>query len=524
MPRKNSDVLALSMALTVTLGLLLGGGLLLAKSGALGIGRSDNASLMSGRRNPKAEVTLTALGDTFSGYSTLRSEAFQSALLERGLGLAYGDEFNQQARAEAMARGEADIIVTSLDQFLTHRPDGLIVGLIDRTVGADAVVLNSQRHPSLKSLIDLERLVKARQAQSQVSKIVFAGDTPSEFLALVLDTSFDNFNLSDFEVVKVADAVEAWELQQRDKDVLVSVLWEPFVSEAQNAGNTVVLSSADVPKTIVDVVVASQSIVESNPVAVQQFVEAYYRRIDASMQDPGLLQRQIALDGDLSPAQAQSVTQGIQFFTSVEARDWMANGQLDKRIQSISGILALAGRAQPVVGSSDGLYTDTFVAPLADQTSALLAAIAVDNPELAAQLQAPTRPIQTKAVSTAQINQASPIGHLNVKGEVKFNTGSAQLATESQQALQQLAQEIGEFNANTVAVKIQGHTSRTGSAAVNDALSQQRADVVVNYLKQQQLSHNLVAEGLGFNQPLPGVEPISPLNQRTVIRLVRIGG
>ncbi len=88
--------------------------------------------------------------------------------------------------------------------------------------------------------------------------------------------------------------------------------------------------------------------------------------------------------------------------------------------------------------------------------------------------------------------------------------------------MDKLAADIGEFNPTTIAIKVQGHTSKTGSANLNQKLSQKRASVVVSYLKQKQLSHKFLAEGLGFSQPLPGVDPSSTLNQRTVIRLVRL--
>jgi outer membrane protein OmpA-like peptidoglycan-associated protein len=66
-----------------------------------------------------------------------------------------------------------------------------------------------------------------------------------------------------------------------------------------------------------------------------------------------------------------------------------------------------------------------------------------------------------------------------------------------------------------------GHTSQTGSAAVNQSLSQERAQVVVNYLKQQGIKHNILAEGRGFSQPLPNIPASDARNQRTEIRLVR---
>jgi outer membrane protein OmpA-like peptidoglycan-associated protein len=71
-------------------------------------------------------------------------------------------------------------------------------------------------------------------------------------------------------------------------------------------------------------------------------------------------------------------------------------------------------------------------------------------------------------------------------------------------------------------VRVIGHTSKTGAATLNQTLSQQRAQVVVNYLKNRGLKHNFVAEGKGFNQPLSGIPPTDPRQQRTEIRLVRV--
>ena len=251
---KNKETLILGLTVLITGSILAGGGWYATKSGILG---SKQTSTQTSKDNPQAQVTLNALGDTFSGYSTIRSNAFQGSLLERGIGINYADEFDQKARAAALNEGKADLIVTSLDQYLTHQPQGKIVALLDRTVGADAVVLNSKRYPQLKSLIDLEKLVQEQGSKGKRLKIVYAGDTPSEFLATVLDTKFDSFNLSDFEIVKVEDASIAWSKMQQDKDIALGVLWEPFVTEAQKQGNTVVISSSDAPKTIVDVAIAS---------------------------------------------------------------------------------------------------------------------------------------------------------------------------------------------------------------------------------------------------------------------------
>jgi len=171
---------ALVGTFVITAGLLGGAAWYLSKAAPnlLGSGTvSDRQHAIA----PRSATQLTLLGDTFSGYSTFRNETFQTVLADTGLTLTYGDEFDQAARAAALTEGEADLIVTTLDQYLQQQPAGTIVGLIDHTIGADAVVLNTPKYPTLQSLLELNPLVQQAQSQGQSLKIAFAGDTPSEY-------------------------------------------------------------------------------------------------------------------------------------------------------------------------------------------------------------------------------------------------------------------------------------------------------------------------------------------------------
>lgn len=469
---------------------------------------------------------LVVLGDTFSGYSTFRNAAFQAALAETGIELVYEDEFDQAARADRLSQGEADLMVTTLDQFLQQQPQGRIVGLIDRTVGADAVVLNTPKYPTLTSLQSVNQLVSQMRSQGQSVGIAFAGETPSEYLALVLDTKFEGFNLSDFEVTRVGDASEAWQLlQDPNQSIAIAVIWEPFVSQARQQGYTVVLSSGDAPGSIVDVVVASDRVLQSKPDLVAEFLEAYYRRIDANVRDSSQLQAQIAEDGALSPSDAAAVVNGIEFFTAAEAKTWMEDGTLTTRIGAIAAVLTLSGRLNGVPENPSELFDAQFITAAAANTQTLIDLVRADNPELADRLLGNQRAVTAAApaLPDSAIQSAPDIGNLEVRGAVSFTTGSSQLTAEGQQTLRNLANEIKEFSVQTVAVRVIGHTSRTGGADINQQLSQQRAQVVVNYLRSQGIQHNIVAEGKGFNELLPGIAPEDARNQRTEIRLVRVG-
>ena len=514
---------ALLGTLAITAGLLGGGAWYINKTAPNLLGRGGTSSQQTGI-TPRNATQITLLGDTFSGYSTFRSEAFQTMLADTGLTLTYGDEFDQTARAEALNQGNADIIVTTLDQYVQQQPQGKIVGLIARTIGADAVVLNTLKYPELTSLLELEPLLQQAQSQGQPLKIAFAGDTPSEYLALVLDTKFDAFNLTDFEIVRVADASEAWSLMQDPQEnVAIAVLWEPFVTQARQQGYTVVLSSNDAPNSIVDVIVASDQLVQSRPEVINTFLNNYYRRIDANVRDASQLQAQIAEDGALSPADAGADLQGIDFFTAAEAQAWMTDGTLQRRIAAIAAVLVLSGRSNVLPSSPETLFTEAHLQEAAQNTQTLIELVRSDNPDLAERLAGSTeQTLVVPQVTAAEVQAAPDIGNLNVQGQVEFGTGSAQLTAAGQQTLQGLKQEIQEFNPETLAVRVIGHTSRTGSADLNQQLSQERAQVVVDYLRSQGLQHNIVAEGKGFYLPLSGVDPADPQQQRTEIRLVRV--
>jgi OmpA-OmpF porin, OOP family len=517
---------ALVVALVLTAGLCAGGFWLLGRvAPGLLTPLTQSPALEDDGGISQGTDTLRILGDTFSGYSTFRSAAFQDALKTSGLKLNYQDEFDQTKRAERLNRGDADLLVTTLDQFVKQKPQGKIVGLIDRTVGADAVVLNTKQFPQLKSLLDLNKLVAKSAAEGKQLGMAYAGDTPSEYLALVLSTKFDAFKLENFQTSRVADASEAWKLlQDRNKNLAIAVLWEPYVTQARQQGNTVVLSSKDAPNTIIDVLVASDRLLQSQPEQVSAFLEAYYRRIDANVRDASQLQRQIAEDGKLPPADAAAVLSGIDFFTASEAKAWLTDGTLVRRINSTAAVLVISGKMDAVPANAKALFDPALIIKAATNTQTLIELVRADNPELADRLAGKgTALSSSKTLTASQIKAAPDIGNLKVRGQVNFAAGSASLTPESVTTLKGLAQEIDDFSPQTVAVRVIGHTSQTGSAAVNQSLSQERAQVVVDYLKQQGIKHNILAEGRGFSQPLSGIPASDARNQRTEIRLVRGG-
>lgn len=115
---------------------------------------------------------------------------------------------------------------------------------------------------------------------------------------------------------------------------------------------------------------------------------------------------------------------------------------------------------------------------------------------------------------------------LTLSGDVLFDFDSSVLTLEGKRSLDRLLIGIGqEFNNPTMAVA--GFTDRFGSDAYNLRLSQQRADVVRQYLIQKGVNPRLIsARGMGSTNPVvecPGARPIPSVteclgpNRRVVI-------
>ena len=95
----------------------------------------------------------------------------------------------------------------------------------------------------------------------------------------------------------------------------------------------------------------------------------------------------------------------------------------------------------------------------------------------------------------------TPRGLVVNMGDVSFDTGKSDLRPQAREALAKLSGIV--LNYPSLRLTIEGHTDNTGSAAANQALSEQRANTVRDYLINQGLdSGSLSAQGLGIKNPV----------------------
>ncbi|MCK5480352.1 MAG: OmpA family protein [Gammaproteobacteria bacterium] len=112
---------------------------------------------------------------------------------------------------------------------------------------------------------------------------------------------------------------------------------------------------------------------------------------------------------------------------------------------------------------------------------------------------------------------------LNMPGNVTFATGSSNISADFYRVLDSVALVINEFEKTYI--DITGHTDNTGSASLNQQLSEARANSVSRYLQSHGvLQQRVVTRGMGFNQPIASNDTPEgrTLNRRVEIMLTPI--
>lgn len=100
---------------------------------------------------------------------------------------------------------------------------------------------------------------------------------------------------------------------------------------------------------------------------------------------------------------------------------------------------------------------------------------------------------------TAPPAPPAPTGEIQLHG-VSFATNSAELIPESYSVLNTIADSFKPYPDRVIEVR--GYTDSRGSAKYNQALSQRRAEAVMQYLKQHGLTNSMTAKGYGKEDPI----------------------
>jgi outer membrane protein OmpA-like peptidoglycan-associated protein len=90
---------------------------------------------------------------------------------------------------------------------------------------------------------------------------------------------------------------------------------------------------------------------------------------------------------------------------------------------------------------------------------------------------------------------------LNMPGNITFATGSSDINADFFAVLNSVALVVNKYEKTYI--DIIGHTDNTGAAAMNQRLSEARANSVARYLESQKvLPARIITSGMGMNNPI----------------------
>lgn len=158
------------------------------------------------------------------------------------------------------------------------------------------------------------------------------------------------------------------------------------------------------------------------------------------------------------------------------------------------------------VGAATGAGAGAAIGAIAGNKAGEGAAIgaivgAVGGGAVGAYMDKQQRDLEAAIGSEDQVRRDGDQLALTMSGDFLFDTGSAELAPGARSKLARVARVLVDYPETTL--EVIGHTDATGSDAVNQRLSEQRADAVASELMRQGIDQSrIVARGIGASEPV----------------------
>jgi outer membrane protein OmpA-like peptidoglycan-associated protein len=123
-----------------------------------------------------------------------------------------------------------------------------------------------------------------------------------------------------------------------------------------------------------------------------------------------------------------------------------------------------------------------------------------------------------QAVPTAEVTRVGEGINMTFDSSVMFKINSAELSSTAKSDLAAAATVFTKPDYSDTNILVEGHTDNTGTDAINQPLSERRANAVASYLQTQGVAASrLTTEGYGSSQPkYPNDTPENQAKNRRV--------
>jgi NitT/TauT family transport system substrate-binding protein len=181
----------------------------------------------------------------------------------KGLKVTASAMDDSNARHAAFASGSLDVMMSTVDQFALEadqRLPGSVLVVTDESWGSDGIL----GQPTIKTLADLRG-----------KRIAYTPGLAGEYL---LGRALERGGLSRKDVTAVPlNDPDAGITAFLNRQVDAVVSWEPHLSDVVAKGQgTLLASSRDIPETIVDILVAKET-VTGDPEVLRAFLDGWFK-------------------------------------------------------------------------------------------------------------------------------------------------------------------------------------------------------------------------------------------------------
>jgi len=252
----------------------------------------------SGNQQTKKSVTIGMV--TFPGYAPLylanEKNLFQDVKVNLVRIESIGD-----LRA-AMNSGQIDMYAATYDIFQAvegNEPPGVGFLAIDESHGGDGVVVSSD----IAELKDLKGKTVAAEP----------GFPPYFILQYLLNKEGLNLTDVNFKDLPSADAGNAFVAKQVD----VAATYEPYlsISADKRAGAKILVSSADTPGLIVDLLFASDNLVKNDQEVLKKISDGWFSAVDYWQNNPDESMQIMADAFGVDKAEMEDIKSGMSWLT-----------------------------------------------------------------------------------------------------------------------------------------------------------------------------------------------------------------
>lgn len=448
------------------------------------VAQQEKEKVVSGTSaQSRYDVEINFAIDAFPGFAILRSEEFREQMAKNRIKVNLLDDGgNYEERIKAFKQGRVQMGVFTADALIKASantggvPPATIIGFVDETRGADAMVGYKSVFPNVDALNDPE------------VKFITAGG-PSDTLCRVLISQFrmTKLNADPFKVVGT-DAKDVFDVYRKSNQnqKQVYVLWEPWVSKILDNDNVhVIVDSSRFSGYIMDVIVADRDYLFKNPQIVRTFMECYFHSLYKYRDDlPKLLLADSKLTGNpLSEKEAKRIVEGVWFKNTSDnyAQMGLVNKgsllHIEDMLANITRVLVSTKSiaSDPTGGKTNLLYYDGVLKGLAESNfhpGVSPEEIRKENVNLA-------------ALTEKQWGELVPIGQLEVPPLV-FARGGASLTDSSTLVLTELVEKLKTWPQAYILIK--GNASLQGDPQANAKLALDRAKAAQEFIVSQGIS------------------------------------